>query len=53
VHPAHEAYFARRGPTAQDTSALMLWLYRTFGGDVEGDGRDWTAIRAWARELTV
>ena len=53
VHASHEAYFAGRGPTAQDTSALMLWLYRTFGGDIEGDGRDWNAIRAWARELAV
>jgi menaquinone-dependent protoporphyrinogen oxidase len=53
VHPAHEAYFPGRGPTAQDTSASMLWLYRTFGGDIEGDGRDWTAIRAWAHELAV
>jgi menaquinone-dependent protoporphyrinogen oxidase len=53
VHPAHEAYFVGRGPTAQDTSAFTLWLYRTFGGDIEGDGRDWTAIRAWASELAV
>jgi menaquinone-dependent protoporphyrinogen oxidase len=53
VRPAHEEYFAGRGPTAQDTSALRLWLYRAFGGDIEGDGRDWTAIRAWARQLAV
>jgi menaquinone-dependent protoporphyrinogen oxidase len=53
VRPGQEAYFAGKGPTAEDTSALMLWLFRVMGGDVMGDGRDWPAIRGWASEIVV
>lgn len=53
VHPADEGYFAGKGPSAEDTSAPMRWMFKAFGGDVEGDGRDWDAIRAWAREVRV
>jgi menaquinone-dependent protoporphyrinogen oxidase len=53
VRPGQEAFFAGKGPTAEDTSALMLWLFRVMGGDVMGDGRDWSAIRGWANQIAV
>jgi menaquinone-dependent protoporphyrinogen oxidase len=53
VKPADEGYFAGKGPTAEDTSAVMRWMFKVSGGDVEGDGRDWAKIRAWAREVRV
>jgi len=53
VQPADEGYFAGKGPSAAEMSAPMRWIFRAFGGDVEGDGRDWDAIRTWAREVRV
>lgn len=53
VQPADEGYFAGKGPSSEDASAPMRWFFKMFGGDVEGDGRDWDAIRAWAREVRV
>jgi menaquinone-dependent protoporphyrinogen oxidase len=53
VEPAEEGYFAGKGPSAEDASAPMRWLFKAFGGDVEGDGRDWAKIREWAREIDV
>lgn len=53
ITPVAEGYFAGTGPSAADTSALARLAFRTFGGDVEGDGRDWDAIREWARELEL
>jgi menaquinone-dependent protoporphyrinogen oxidase len=53
ARPGQEAFFDGKGPTAEDTSPLMLWLFRVMGGDVIGDGRDWSAIRGWANEIAV
>ena len=53
ITPVAEGYFAGAGPSGADTSAFARLAFRTFGGDVEGDGRDWGAIRAWAAGLEV
>ena len=53
VKPADEGFFAGQGPTGANSNALTRWAFRTFGGDVEGDGRDWDAIRAWAERVPV
>lgn len=54
VRPSAEGYFAGKGPSRDDTSWLALWAFRAFGGHViEGDGRDWTKIRAWAGDVAV
>lgn len=48
VTPAAEGFFAGVGPLGENTNPVALWAFRLFGGDVEGDGRDWNAIAAWA-----
>ncbi len=54
IRPSAEGYFAGKGPSPKDTSWLALWAFRKFGGHVvEGDGRDWNKIAAWAQSLTV
>ena len=53
VKPAEEGYFAGVGPLAGDANWFALMMFRAFGGDVEGDGRDWGAIRSWAQKLAV
>ena len=53
VTPVEEGFFAGVGPTQAEANAFARWAFRTFGGDVEGDGRDWDAIRAWAQRLPV
>jgi len=53
VRPADEGFFAGVGPTGANAGAIARWAFRTFGGDVEGDGRDWNAIRSWARAVPV
>jgi len=53
VKPVSEGFFAGVGPTGANSNAITRWAFRTFGGDVEGDGRDWGAIRAWAQQLPV
>ncbi len=53
VKPADEGFFAGIGPTGANSNALTRWAFRMFGGDVEGDGRDWEAIRAWAEGVPV
>ena len=53
VGPIDEGYFAGVGPMSEDTSAIARWAFRAFGGDVEGDGRDWDSIRKWAAQLPV
>lgn len=54
VSPSAEGFFAGKGPSSKDTFWLALWAFRKFGGHVvEGDGRDWKAITAWARDLTI
>ncbi len=53
VSPDSEGYFAGVGPLAKDTNPIARWAFRAFGGDVEGDGRDWDAIRAWAGDLAI
>lgn len=53
VTPAAEGFFAGVGPTQANANALTRWAFRAFGGDVEGDGRDWDAIRTWARQVPV
>jgi menaquinone-dependent protoporphyrinogen oxidase len=51
LKPAAEGFFVGVGPTGADSNFLTAWLFRTFGGDVEGDGRDWAKISEWAREV--
>jgi len=53
VQPADEGFFAGQGPTGADSNAIARWAFRAFGGDVEGDGRDWDAIKAWAERVPV
>ncbi len=53
VTPAAEGFFAGKGPSQADANAFARWAFRAFGGDVEGDGRDWDAIRAWAEQVPV
>jgi menaquinone-dependent protoporphyrinogen oxidase len=53
ARPSAEGFFAGVGPTAEDTSAIMRWAFNLFGGDVEGDGRDWDAIREWASRVPL
>ena len=37
------------GPTPEDTSLIARWAFKAFGGDGEGDVRDWDKIRALGR----
>lgn len=53
VTPAAEGYFAGIGPNGTQSHWFTRQMFRTFGGDVEGDGRDWNAIKAWAEEVPV
>jgi menaquinone-dependent protoporphyrinogen oxidase len=53
VKPVDEGFFLGKGPTAQDTSLVMRWAFRTFGGSGEGDCRDWDTIRGWATKVPV
>lgn len=53
VSPVDEGYFLGKGPTAEDSSLIMRWAFRAFGGSGEGDCRDWNAIRSWAEEVEV
>ena len=53
VTPAAEGYFAGIGPEDGESNWFSSWMFRTFGGDVEGDGRDWNAIKSWAEEVPV
>jgi menaquinone-dependent protoporphyrinogen oxidase len=52
VRPVGEGFFAGRG-LDNNTPALERWAFKLFGGDIEGDGRDWVAIRGWASEVPV
>lgn len=52
VTPCDEGYFAGKGPGEQD-GAFARFMFRAFGGDVEGDGRDWAKIADWAHRLPV
>ncbi len=53
IAPAEEGYFAGVGPQQAGTNAFARWMFRAFGGDVEGDGRDWDKIREWAQALSL
>lgn len=53
LSPAEEGFFAGTGLDPDDTSAFTRWMFKLFGGDVEGDGRDWDAIREWAGGLRL
>lgn len=53
VTPVSEGFFAGVGPTRANTNAIARWAFRASGGDVEGDGRDWDAIAAWAQRIPV
>lgn len=53
VTPESEGFFAGVGPVAAETGAFARMMFKTFGGDVEGDQRDWDAIRAWASGTVV
>lgn len=48
-----EGFFLGKGPTADDSSLIARWAFKTFGGTAEGDARDWDKIRAWAEELAL
>ncbi len=53
IEPVDEGYFLGKGPTAEDSSFIMRWAFRTFGGSGEGDCRDWGEIRSWAEQVPV
>lgn len=53
VRPADEAFFAGKGPAAEDTSLIARWAFKAFGGGGEGDCRDWDAIRDWAARARI
>ena len=53
VTPVAEGYFAGVGPNDGESNWFERRMFRTFGGDVEGDGRDWNAIKAWAEQVPV
>jgi menaquinone-dependent protoporphyrinogen oxidase len=53
VTPVSEGFFAGVGPTGANANAIARWAFRAFGGDVEGDGRDWDEIARWARGLSI
>lgn len=53
AEPAAEGYFLGKGPDADDTSLVMRWAFKAFGGAGEGDMRDWDAIAKWAEGLPV
>lgn len=53
VAPGAEGFFLGKGPTAEDSSLIARWAFRTFGGTAEGDARDWEKIRAWAEQLSL
>lgn len=53
VNPVQEGFFAGVGPIAGDTSRIARWAFRAFGGGGEGDCRDWTVIREWARQVAL
>jgi menaquinone-dependent protoporphyrinogen oxidase len=53
VTPAAEGFFLGKGPTADDTSLIARWAFKTFGGTAEGDARDWDKIRTWAGGLEL
>lgn len=53
VKLSDEGYFLGKGPTAEDSSLIMRWAFKAFGGSGEGDCRDWEQIRAWAGQLSV
>lgn len=51
--PAAEGYFLGKGPTAEDSSLIMRWAFKAFGGAGEGDCRDFEAIRLWAQDVSL
>lgn len=53
VTPVAEGYFAGIGLTGDNSNWFTRAMFRAFGGDVQGDGRDWNAIRAWAEQVPV
>jgi menaquinone-dependent protoporphyrinogen oxidase len=53
LSPVAEGYFAGTGLDPDETSGFTRWMFTLFGGDVEGDGRDWPAIRAWANGIAL
>ncbi|MDZ4168244.1 MAG: flavodoxin domain-containing protein [Coriobacteriia bacterium] len=53
VKPVAEGYFVGVGPNDAESNWFTRTMFRTFGGDIEGDGRDWNAIKAWAEQVPV
>jgi len=53
VKPIAEGYFVGIGPTGAESNWLTLSAFKAFGGCVEGDGRDFDAIRTWAQQLAL
>ncbi|MDI6900908.1 MAG: flavodoxin domain-containing protein [Anaerosomatales bacterium] len=53
VTPTGEGYLLGKGPSEDDTSLVMRWAFKAFGGTAEGDARDWDAIRAWAEQTEL
>lgn len=51
--PMAEGFFLGTGPSADDSSLIARWAFKTFGGTAEGDARDWDKIKAWAEGLKL
>lgn len=53
IKPTDEGFFLGKGPTAEDSSLIMRWAFKAFGGSGEGDCRNWDKIRDWATQARV
>ncbi|MHB1135566.1 MAG: flavodoxin domain-containing protein [Coriobacteriia bacterium] len=53
VTPVAEGFFLGKGPSADDSSLIARWAFKTFGGTADGDSRDWDKIKAWAEGLEL
>lgn len=51
--PGAEGFFPGKGPSAEDSSLIMRWAFKAFGGAGEGDCRDFEAIRSWAEDVNL
>lgn len=51
ITPTDAVWFAGVVPRPVESNFLALWIYRAAGGGCEGDCRDWSVIRAWAKRV--